>query len=288
MGAAQADGSRDLTAAESKLHQLQSVQRAMEDSRCEWAADDASIEGCRQLEAKVHALEAEIESLKSRAVPGPEKQPAGEAGAPAQIGRPYTYPWRTKPNVPYRTLCVRLCDGFYFPVGNVSRPADFLADERACRSSCSASAKLFYQTPSSDDAGDMLALTGERYVDLPNAFRYRSEYLPHCACKPEPWSPEAKADYARRGVLAARNASARIVAAGAASVANVLATRRLEVAERRPRVREAKLGRVKLEPYPAGRGLFWRFRSARHAESPRPRGLQARNEPRRFFLFRDR
>jgi low molecular weight protein-tyrosine phosphatase len=47
-------------------------------------------------------------------------------------------------------------------------------------------------------------LTGERYADLPNAFRYRNEYVESCACGPNPWSDEAKAVYDRRAVLATR------------------------------------------------------------------------------------
>ena len=34
--------------------------------------------------------------------------------------RPYTYRFRTNPNVSYRTLRVRLCDGFYYPLSEAS------------------------------------------------------------------------------------------------------------------------------------------------------------------------
>lgn len=265
----------------SKLRQLDALKRDIEESGCEFAADDASIEGCGQLEAKLRMLEAEIDELKSRAGWTLEKQKAVEAGgplAPPPAPRPYTYRWQTDPAAAYRTVCVRLCDGFYYPIGEVSRPANFLAEEKTCRSTCSVPAQLFYQPrPAGGDVGEMVSLTGERYADLPNAFRYRSEYVAACACGPKPWSAEAKAQYHRRAVLAARTRLERMVAAGAGATAKVLAEADLEIAQRTPRARD--VARVKLGQYPYRRGLFgWRYR------------VQARNEPaqRRFFLFRSR
>ena len=68
----------------------------------------------------------------------------------------------------------------------------------------------------------MVALTGERYGETANAFRYRSEYVDGCACKPKPWSAEAKAGFDRRAILATRTWSEQIVAAGAGEVAKLL------------------------------------------------------------------
>ena len=187
---------------------------------------------------------------------------------------------RTDPGAAYRTVCVRLCDGFYYPVNEAARPGSFLAEEKMCQSTCSVPARLFYQRlPAGDDAGEMVSLTGERYADLPNAFRYRSEYLNACACGPKPWSAEAKAQYERRATLATRTRVERIVAAGAGDMAKLLAGADLQVAQRPPRVRDAA-ARVKVEQY---RGLFGRLRAMRY-------GAQARNDQpqRRFFLFRSR
>jgi hypothetical protein len=275
----------------SKLRQLAALKRDIEQWGCEFAADDASIEGCQQLDAKARMLEAEIEELKSRAGPAwtSETQKAAEASvpeaAPARL-EPYTYRWRTNPNASYRTVCVRLCDGFYYPIHDASRPDNFLAEDKTCRSSCSAPARLFYQPLTGDDAQAMVALTGEAYADLPNAFRYRSEYVDACACKPKPWSAEAKAEYRRRAVLAARTEAERIVAAGTGETAKLLAGADLKVAERTPRAREAAVPRQ-----PLVRGLFGRYRPLRYSAGGalEPRA-QARYEPpqRRFFLFRNR
>ena len=169
----------------------------------------------------------------------------------------------------------------YYPVNEAARPGSVLAEEKMCQSTCSVQARLYYQPRSAgDDAGEMVALTGERYADLPNAFRYRSEYLSACACGPKPWSAEAKAQYERRAMLATRTRVERIVAAGAGNMAKLLARADLQVAQRPPRVRDAA-ARVKVEQY---RGLFGRLRAMRYGAA------QACNDQpqRRFFLFRSR
>jgi len=107
-----------------------------------------------------------------------------------------------------------------------------------------------------------------------------------CACKPKPWSAEAKAEYRRRAVLAARTEAERIVAGGTGETAKLLAGADLKVAERTPRAREAAVPRQ-----PLVRGLFGRYRPLRYSAGGalEPRA-QARYEPpqRRFFLFRTR
>jgi hypothetical protein len=267
----------------SKLRQLDALQRDMEQAGCEYAADDVSIEGCQQLDVNARRLEAEIEELKARAGWTLEKQEAVKAGGPhtpPQQPKPYTYRWRTDPAGAYRTVCVRLCDGFYYPVNEAASPGNFLAEEKLCRSTCSVPARLFYQKlPAGENAGEMVSLSGERYAELPNAFRYRSEYLNACACGPKPWSAEAKAMYERRAVLATCSKAERLVATGASEAAKLLAVADLQVAQRSPRLRDAA-ARPKAEQY---RGLFGWLRASRY-------GAQARNDQpqRRFFLFRSR
>ena len=44
----------------------------------------------------------------------------------------------------YRTVCVRLCDGYYFPVSFSTLPEPFEQDAEACQSKCAAPAELYY------------------------------------------------------------------------------------------------------------------------------------------------
>lgn len=103
----------------------------------------------------------------------------------------------------YRTLCVRTCDGYYYPVSYSTTRASFARDDKQCRSSCAVPARLFvYRNPGAD-VQNMVDLKGKPYSQMENAFRYRKEYVKDCRCTPEPWSKAAKLDYARRETLEA-------------------------------------------------------------------------------------
>jgi hypothetical protein len=84
----------------------------------------------------------------------------------------------------YRTLCVRTCDGFYFPISFSTYPEFFARDAAACRAACpAAEAQLFaYPNPGAQPE-DAESPQGVRLKDMPNAFRYRNELVPDCTCK---------------------------------------------------------------------------------------------------------
>jgi hypothetical protein len=88
----------------------------------------------------------------------------------------------------YRTLCVRLCDGFYFPISGATPQSRFARDADACNASCGAEARLFYHPNVGGNADTMVDLTGMAYSALPNAFKYRQMLVPSCRCRPQPWS----------------------------------------------------------------------------------------------------
>lgn len=108
----------------------------------------------------------------------------------------------TMPGGKYRTLCVRMCDGYYFPIsGSVTRNG-FYRDAQICRRSCGSEAKLFYHASSSGDASKMVDLSGLPYSRLPNAFRYRKQFVSDCKCRPEPWSTSEIARHQRYAATA--------------------------------------------------------------------------------------
>jgi hypothetical protein len=91
------------------------------------------------------------------------------------------------PQVPgggYRTLCVRTCDGFYFPISYSTSPSRFAEDEQACHQQCPATEVMLYSHRNpGEDVTQAVATNGRPYRDLPNAFRYRKEMVPACTCK---------------------------------------------------------------------------------------------------------
>ena len=82
----------------------------------------------------------------------------------------------------YRTLCVRTCDGFFFPINFKVGRSKFQADSDACLQRCGADARLFVHRNPGQKISGAVDLEGKRYVDLENAFRYRKELVPGCKC----------------------------------------------------------------------------------------------------------
>jgi hypothetical protein len=89
----------------------------------------------------------------------------------------------------YRTLCVRECDGFYFPISNATTESQFRDDDAKCRSQCAAPAELFYHR-SDQDVDQMVSLAGRPYTQTPNAFRNRKVYIRGCSCNQSEYSRE--------------------------------------------------------------------------------------------------
>jgi hypothetical protein len=84
----------------------------------------------------------------------------------------------------YRTVCVRTCDGGYFPISFATVPARFPDDEKTCKALCpAAEATLFAYRNPGEDINQAVAINGQPYTSSPNAFRYRQEFNPSCSCK---------------------------------------------------------------------------------------------------------
>jgi hypothetical protein len=95
----------------------------------------------------------------------------------------------------YRTVCVRTCDGFYFPISFATVPARFPDDEKTCKNLCpAAEATLFSYRNPGEDMNQAVSINGQSYSSSPNAFRYRQEFNPSCACKAagQTWSDALK------------------------------------------------------------------------------------------------
>jgi hypothetical protein len=84
----------------------------------------------------------------------------------------------------YRTLCVRTCDGYYFPISFSTVPNRFPDDERTCQRMCpAAEAVLFTHRNPGEDISQAASLSGRLYSELPNAFEYRKAFNPACSCR---------------------------------------------------------------------------------------------------------
>lgn len=104
----------------------------------------------------------------------------------------------------YRTLCVRTCDGYYFPISFATRAERFDQDAQQCRAMCpSAVVELFVHKNPGQTAEQMVSLSGRPYEAIPTAFQYRTEYVQGCSCNPYTLALE-KAEAKQAEILAAR------------------------------------------------------------------------------------
>ena len=108
----------------------------------------------------------------------------GEAEQPgAQISR------RIDPGGRYRSICVRLCDGFFYPISYSTYAGRLSQDAERCQSNCAAPAELYVYRNPGHGPEQAISLNGSAYVDLPVAFKYRKEYVKGCSCKQTEYNP---------------------------------------------------------------------------------------------------
>jgi hypothetical protein len=84
----------------------------------------------------------------------------------------------------YRTLCVRTCDGYYWPISFSTVPGRFNDDARTCQRMCPAAQVVLYthRNPG-EEVAQAVSLNGQAYSELPNAFLYRKQYNANCSCR---------------------------------------------------------------------------------------------------------
>ncbi len=96
----------------------------------------------------------------------------------------------------FRTICVRTCDGFYFPISFETTPDRFRDDEAACQRMCpAAEVSLYTYHNPGEDVAQAVSLDSRLYTELPTAFSYRKALNPACSCRRpgESWAEALKA-----------------------------------------------------------------------------------------------
>ncbi len=149
--------------------------------------------GAQQLRCQLHAGGA---PLRARGGDSSIWQDEGESSF---SGR-WTPFGGTHSGATYRTVCVRLCDGYYFPVSFSTLPSHFEQDAEACQSKCAAPAELYYyQNPGAAMDQSVAFRSQEPYTSLKSAFRYRKELVRGCSCKEAEYvAPDAPAGQDKR------------------------------------------------------------------------------------------
>ena len=81
-----------------------------------------------------------------------------------------------------RLVCVRACDGFFFPLDNT--PDGRGGADEMCKALCPGAEAAAYSMPGGDgDIDQALSMKGKPYTQLANAFKFRKSADPSCSCR---------------------------------------------------------------------------------------------------------
>jgi Protein of unknown function (DUF2865) len=84
----------------------------------------------------------------------------------------------------FRTICVRTCDGYYFPISFATTSDRFREDEETCQRMCpAAEVSLYTYHNPGEEVAQAISLNGRLYTELPTAFSYRKALNPACSCR---------------------------------------------------------------------------------------------------------
>jgi len=82
-----------------------------------------------------------------------------------------------------KAVCVRACDGAFFPV-SYSAGSGRLDDlEEMCHALCPNADVSLYTYPASGEIEQAVSISGARYIDSPNALQYRKTFDSSCSCR---------------------------------------------------------------------------------------------------------
>jgi hypothetical protein len=89
----------------------------------------------------------------------------------------------SSPSGSYRTVCVRTCDGYYYPISYATTQDKFAEDAQTCQATCPNAEVVLMSNRTGDDINQAMSTSGAPYTSLANAFRYRKEVVPACGCR---------------------------------------------------------------------------------------------------------
>ncbi|WP_188311917.1 DUF2865 domain-containing protein [Salinarimonas soli] len=139
-----------------------------------------------------------------------------------------------------RMVCVRSCDGFFFPLQNLP---DGRADaDTMCQALCPGSEAAAYSMPVDGDISQAVSMRGKAYGQLANALKYTTGVDRSCSCR-KPGQGWADA-LARAEKMLARNRDDIIVTAAKAEELS------------RPKLLRPKVAHAKREPAPGPKEAF--------------------------------
>ena len=167
---------------------------------------------CGQIESQIARMRANLQDLQSKAGGGDggrgelvarynaqcQGAPAksgnlidallgGQSAAPDTRNNIESFPLESKPEKPaatagYKAVCVRTCDGSFFPVSYSAGSGGGNLTE-LCRALCPNADVGVYTYPNSGEIEQAVSSTGARYMDSSTALKYRTSFDSSCSCR---------------------------------------------------------------------------------------------------------
>jgi hypothetical protein len=195
LDAGQAGSNADRRAVATQRDELQQARQRAEDAGCGRSILSGEIAECARLNGTIARMQANLAKLLRGTGPGdPNSERArleaslsanGCRTAPAFPGQITINDGRTVTVIDgrtsqamggrFRTLCVRTCDGYFFPISYGVASAEFARDERSCAAMCPGThVELHYHPIPGGRPENMISVpTGRPYVELDSAFLHR-------------------------------------------------------------------------------------------------------------------
>jgi hypothetical protein len=82
-----------------------------------------------------------------------------------------------------KAVCVRTCDGAFFPVSYSASQGRLSGLDDMCHALCPNADVSLYTYPPSGQIEQAVSINGAKYMDMPNALKYRTSLDPTCTCK---------------------------------------------------------------------------------------------------------
>ncbi len=112
-------------------------------------------------------------------LPGPEDAPTM---MPVDPDAPTAPPEGEKTKLS-RVICVRQCDGAFYPLAVEVSPDRIDGLDQICKAQCPNAQASAYSLRGDDDVSQAVAPDGSTYQALPSAFAYQKASVPACSCR---------------------------------------------------------------------------------------------------------
>ncbi len=186
------DGASTARALQNEIGRLNAYYRTLNCEGGRFLFFDSRPPQCGAVEQRIRALNAGYGSENGEVTAARRRQ-LTEAVASTCTDAPSKVALRAldgTPGEPHarggaQVICVRTCDGSYFPMTNL--PDGRAGADDLCQALCPGAEAVAYSMPYGDEALKHAAsVKGSRaYVSLANAFKFRKEFVPNCSCKPQ-------------------------------------------------------------------------------------------------------